>query len=260
MRQHRFIGPRREGSHLLRLAAALFVEVAQEDGAWVATVTTRNAGAGHRLPTGEPLRSVLLTVDAQCDEAPLEAIGGDALPVWAGALERRAAGEDWSVWATAEAGDQIQVVRRTGAWHDYAGFGPFGDGRFDAEAKGLPVEHVVGSAVLNADGRPDEPLPEGDFAYRLRGDGPRAGRAGVAFARVLAGTTGDLMVPHHAAVDVVSDNRLAPQQSWVSTHRFEGACETPTITARLWHRPYPLGLGQSRGWPKHDQLMFEVRR
>ena len=41
-------------------------------------------------------------------------------------------------------GQVVRVVARTGQHHDYTGHGPFGDGTFDAVAKGLPVEHVVG--------------------------------------------------------------------------------------------------------------------
>jgi hypothetical protein len=67
------------------------------------------------------------------------------------------------------------------------------------------------------------------------------------------------MVPHYRAVDVVSDNRLAPQAEWTSVHRFELAgCTEPEVRARLVYRSLPPTLLEERGWERGDQLMTEV--
>lgn len=259
VRKHAWYGPRQPESGMHEVAAALFVEKTVADGELVAQVTTKNVGCGHALPTGEPLRSMVLRVEASCDGEPLQAIGGDAVPDFGGWLDRR---EDLTTWPGAEPGDVVRVVRR-GGFHDYVGFGPFGDGRFDAAGKGLPVDEVVGEAiVVSMTGDVptfDRALPDGDFAYRGRGEHV-AGAPGFAFARVLVGPDGRTMVPHFQAVDVVSDNRLLPQQSFTTTHRFASPCEAPVVRAVLVHRPFPPALAEERGWTATPSIMAEVER
>lgn len=266
VRHHSWVGPRTPESGMLGLAAALLVEKEVVDGELVARVTTRNVGPAHAIPTGEPMRSLLLVVDAYCGEAPLEATGGDVVPGWGGASEARPFDEPLR-WTDVAPGDRIRVVETDGTYHDYQGFGPFGDGRFDAAEKGLPVERFVAEAEVVSVGDDgivlDRTLPEGTRAYRVRAaqaDAALAGRPGFAFARVLVDAAGDPMVPHHRAVDVASDNRLLPGQEWVSTHRFRADCAEPEVRARLLHRPYPYALATERGWELGDQVMTEVRR
>jgi len=258
---------------MLGLAAAIDIEKTVDAGVLTASVTVKNVGPGHAIPTGEPLRSLLLLVRADCQGAPLTALGGDAVPDFGGAADRQDAGGDWLAWPGAEVGDVIRVIGRTGSYHDYTGHGPFGDGRFDAAAKGMPVEEVVGQAtvieVIGDRVTLDTALPAGDLAYRAAAgswpvDGAAAtgwaGSPGFAFARVLADASGARMVPHFAATDVVSDNRLLPQQSWTSRHRFATACEQPVVDAVLVHRAYPLELARERGWMLTDSVMIEVTR
>jgi hypothetical protein len=114
----------------------------------------------------------------------------------------------------------------------------------------------------------DVPLPVGDLALRGRPDyfasndpltaAAVAGAPGFAFARVLADDAGELMVPHHRAVDVISDNRILPQQEWSSTHVFASACADPIVDAVLVHRAYPVKLADERGWTNTQQVMVEV--
>jgi hypothetical protein len=259
---------------MLQLAATVTLDVRVEGLDVVVDATVKNVGPGHAIPTGEPLRQLILMVDAACAAIPLHANGGDALPAWAGTLDSQPSGADWATWPGASVGDVIRVVSDSGGWHDYIGYGPFGDGRFDAPAKGLPELLVMGSATIiavNGDQVTlDRGLPPGDVAHRVSGGAlpingagalPQAGRPGFAFARVLADAAGQQMVPHHAAVDVVSDNRLLPQQSWTSTHRFDAdGCATPTAHAVLVHRALPLALACERGWPLQESVMVEVIR
>ncbi|MFT4628761.1 MAG: hypothetical protein ACI8PZ_007457 [Myxococcota bacterium] len=259
VREHSWVGPRQPASGMLELAASLSVDATVSEGTLAVTVTTANVGPAHAIPTGEPLRSLVLRVSAACD-APLVATGGDAGPDIGGHRGVQDAGADWLSWPGAAIGDVVRVVRRDG-WHDYLGYGPFGDGRFDAEAKGLPRERVVGQAVVVAvDGDRvslDGPLPEGDRAYLGDADDV-AGAAGFAFARVLTGVDGRRMVPHFLAVDVASDNRLLPGQSWLSTHTFDSPCASPVVTATLVHRAYPAALARERGWAVREAPMASV--
>jgi hypothetical protein len=105
----------------------------------------------------------------------------------------------------------------------------------------------------------DHPLAAGDAAYRVRGQA-WAGAPGFGFAKVLADADGARQVPHHRAVDVVSDNRLLPQRSLTTVHRFEGGCADPEVVARLVHRDLALGEATLRGWTVTDRTMVEVRR
>lgn len=273
VRHHGWYGPRQRDAGMLELAAALKLEKELVDGELVARATVENVGSGHALPTGEPMRSMVLLVEATCAGEPLAPTGGDAVPDVGGWLDRKEAGEDWTTWPGAEAGDVLRFVRRTGAFHDYDGYGPFGDGTFDAAAKGMPVEEVVGVAtVVSVDGDVvtlDAQIPDADVAYRGRGAGlpedgeaseARAGAPGFAFARVLAGADGARSVPHHLAVDVASDNRLLPGGAWTTEHRFAATCADPDVRAVLIHRAYPPGLAEQRGWTLLESVMAEAWR
>ena len=268
VRRHIWLGPRTEGRPLGPMAAAVELATNLVDGELTVTATTSNAGAAHAIPTGEPLRAIVLVVEAQCDDEPLLATGGEAIPDLGGYLDMKESGDDWHIWPGAKPGQTVRVVKNTGEFHDYPGVGPFGDGTFDAAAKGMPGSEVVGfSTVLEVDGDTvsfDTPLPAGDIAYLVAatdtGDAPQelAGAPGFAFARVLVGPDGQRMVPHYRAVDVASDNRLMPGKSWTTSHRFQAPCATPQVTARLIYRPYPLELARERAWEMVDAVLFEV--
>jgi len=273
VRHHSWIGPRQPESGMLELSAAVFIEKKVVSGTLIANITVRNVGPGHAMPTGEPLRSMLMLVDATCGGVSLEPTGGAVVPDFGGFLDRHAAGEDWSTWPGARVGEVVRVVRRTGSYYDYKGFGPFGDGTFAASAKGMPVEEIVGSSIVTAVSGSavtfDKPLPSGDVAYRVEPSvlptkgaiaASRAGAPGFGFARVLVGADGRRMVPHFLAVDVASDNRLMPQSEWSSEHRFKPTCGDPVVRAVLVHRAYPLWLARERGWTVRDSVMLETSR
>lgn len=273
VREHAWWGPRQRASRMLELAASLTLDTSVADGILTARATVKNVGPGHAIPTGEPLRSMVLRVEARCEGGALEATGGSAIPDFGGWLDRHEASEDWSIWPGARVGEVVRVVRRTGRWLDYEGHGPFGDGSFDAEAKGMAEEEVAGFAtIVSVAGDRvtfDRALPTGDVAYRgsaaeLPADGDEAravaGAPGFAFARVLVGADGARMVPHFQAVDVASDNRLLPQQAWTSTHTFAAPCAEPEVRAVLVHRAWPLALANERGWPLTESVMAEATR
>ena len=268
VRRHTWTGPRSDVADMLGLAATLTVDAVVVDDTLTAAVTVRNIGPGHALPTGEPMRSMVLLVEATCDGEPLPPLDGAAVPDFGGYADMQAAGEDWSTWPGAQIGQRVQVVRRTSAFIDYAGPGRFGDGSFTPEQRGMPVEEAVGGATITAvDGDAvtfDAPLPAGDMAYRIThaalpvtGDvvASRAGLPGFGFARVMVGAAGDRMVPHFAAVDVASDNRLPPQASFTSQHTFANSCADPIVEAVLLYRSYPLELAQQRGWEMTERVM-----
>ncbi|MCB9779108.1 MAG: hypothetical protein H6742_11140 [Alphaproteobacteria bacterium] len=268
VRRHAWFGPRSDEVDMLGLAARLDVDVSVAQAGLEVHATVQNVGPGHALPTGEPLRHLLLLVEATCDGAPLAAVGGDVVADYGGALDERDAAGDLSVWPGAEVGDRIVVVRRTGTWRSYRGPAPFDGSRFSDEEQGLAEEELVGEArVLAVDGERvtlDRALPSGDVARRLPGDGlptdgqaarPRAGAPGFSFARVLVDTDGSGMVPHHAAVDVQSDNRLMPRSAWTSRHTFAGCSGEARVDAVLVYRSAPLELAAERGWTLTERVI-----
>jgi hypothetical protein len=258
---------------MLQLAAALFVQEEVVAGELRVRVRVKNVGAGHAIPTGEPMRHLVLTVRASCGDEPLVATGGHAIPDYGGYFARKERGEDWNAWPGAHLGQIVRVIRRTGEWHAYEGVSPFVTGGLAPNERGMPVEVVVAERVITAidAGRVtfDSPLPDGDVAYLgdaaadLRGTSTApalAGAPGFAFARVTVGADGQRMAMGHRAVDIASDNRLMPQASWTSEHRFASSCEDPVVQAQLAHRAYPFGLARERYWNLQDSLMTEATR
>ena len=271
VKKHSWIGPRQPESGMLEMAAALHIETQRAGDIVTATVTTKNIGAGHAIPTGEPMRSMVLLVRATCGDIEQSAVGGDVVPAFAGYLERRTSNEAWTHWPAAEVGQQLVVIAQSGSFRDYDGPGSFALGQFTAAQKGLPEESYVGMATIVSvtDGfiTTEPPLPSGDVVYRVPattwpedGDaiGRYAGRPGMAFARVLADGEGHQMVPFFRASDVVIDNRLMPQYSWTSEHVFAVTCDTPVVDARLWYRPYVPEENDVKQWGGTQHLMVGV--
>jgi hypothetical protein len=64
-------------------------------------------------------------------------------------------------------------------------------------------------------------------------------------------------VPHYRAVDIASDNRIAPQAEATSTHRFTipPGCGAAKITATVLYRPVPVRLARERGWEARDYVI-----
>ena len=269
VRAHTWDGPRAVASGMLELAARLELATEVDGDVLVVRATVQNVGPGHALPTGEPLRQVVLEVDAACAGEPLDAVGGDVIPDWGGAAAERRAPDTLDRFPGAAVGDLVRLARAMG-WVDYEGYGPFGDGRFDAEAKGVPDYEFVGSAqivAVTADGvvTVDHPewLAQADVAWWVRAadtTAALAGRPGFGFARVLADAGGRRMVPHALATDVVSDNRLLPGASWTSEHRFRTVCADPVAAATLSYRAWPWAEAQRYGWELTPRTMAEASR
>lgn len=260
-RKHSFLGPRAIDSGMVEMAAAIFVEKSLSAGTLTARVTVKNVGAGHAIPTGEPLRSLILRVEARCETSTLAAVGGDVVPDFGGAIDERPRSDDFTTWPEGQVGDQLRVVRVPGGFRDYQGFGRFGS-VFTPEEKGMPIEELAGISTITSTTNGlalDPPLAAGDRVYLTRG-AAHAGAPGYAFARILVSASGEREVPHYAAVDVASDNRLLPSQRFTSTHRFAASCANPMIVARLIHRPYPLAYVLERGWVFRDRVITEVTK
>ncbi len=255
VKKHAWSGP--DSGELLKAAAALSIDALKVGDKVEAKVSVSNY-SGHGLPTGEPMRSVVLRVAATCDGEPAAATGGVVVPDFGGFAARKTKADDWTKWPGAAVGDVIRVVAEPGGHSDYLGSGKFGDGTFDAAAKGMPVQRLVGSArVTKVDGDKvtlDGKLPAGDVAYRVGPTGD-AGGAGMAFAKVLVGPKGARMVPHFLAVDVASDNRIPSGATVTTRHVFKVGCDDPAITATLVHRDYPPALAAERGWKAQDRVI-----
>jgi hypothetical protein len=70
---------------LLQDTAALDVETRRVDDRLQVTVRVTNSGAGHHIPTDNPLRNMILLVQALGDDgSPLTLADGPMIPVWGG--------------------------------------------------------------------------------------------------------------------------------------------------------------------------------
>ncbi|MEJ7734825.1 MAG: carboxypeptidase-like regulatory domain-containing protein [Polyangiaceae bacterium] len=285
IRQHVFLGPLAGSPRLIDGAVQLFVSpVAGPSGIEVA-VTLYNGLAGHAVPTGEPMRALLLLVRAEACGEPLAATGGMTLHDVGGALAEGEVGAGVSAagatlaWAEgaarAQPGDVVRAVRPTGAFDDYPGIGFFADPALGPEDKGMPRREPVGQATvvsvaggvitLDAALAPIEgtaccsarrwPAHRWTARRRARWPAPRA-----ELARVLVDPAGERLVPHYRAVDMASDNRLAPQIEQVTAHTFAlpPACDAAQVSATLVYRPVPLHLAALRGWEARDWVIAEA--
>lgn len=267
-KHHHWVGPRFTGQRMLQLAAALQIEKSVDEGVLTAQVTVKHVGPGHAIPTGEPMRSMVLRVRALCANEELMPAGGHVVPDFGGYEELREAGQDWQSWPQAAVGDELRVVMRTSGFHDYSGFGPFGDGTFSASQKGMPVEIWEGTSTvlaIDAEGSLvlNQPLPAGSRVYRIRrsvsGEASQAaGSPGFAFARVMVDAQGNRMVPHYAAVDVASDNRLLPFDAFTTSHAFVSTCANPVIKAVLLYRSFPHSISAEKKTLWTESVMQEV--
>ncbi len=263
---HEDVGPQ-QSAEILANAAMLAIESKVADGTLTAAVTVTNSGAGHALPTGEPFRNLVLRVEAECDGVPLIPTGGDIVPGWGGAEAERHAPERLDSFPEAAVGDTLRLARTVG-WVDYTGPGPFGDGTFTAAEKGLPAMDFLAALKVTAVGADgtltvDAPetlaaaLAEADTAFLVRDAAEAAGAPGFGFAKVLVAADGATMVPHFRAVDVQSDDRLAHNASFTSTHRFAAPCSSPKVHATLDYRAFPLGIARTYGWDVGEARMEE---
>jgi hypothetical protein len=299
VREHAWWGPRQpKGKMLEQVASLKLSRLASASNELNIELETTNLGAGHFLPTGEPMRHLMTVVEAICTSRPLEqlaSIGGDAIHEIGGYQASKKIrlntqendqtqenaqtnqASDLLFWPQAQIGDKIRIIRQVNRFYDYDGFGPFSlvDGRFSAQEKGLQKEEIIGTYEIIAKDEnqmiqtiPSMPSPtiqdEVWIAYLIADQTQYAGKSGFSFARVMVSPefNADLsMVPHFIATDITRDNRLKPMTPWKTQHRFD--LSTPCdgeiqVNAKLIYRPYPYWLAKERGWYMWDRLMMEV--
>ncbi len=241
-------------------------------GAVEATATLRNLGAGHALPTGDPMRQVFVLIEATLDDVPVPAVGGRAVPDVGGWRAKGTVGDDVDVvgrsirFAGRTLDDvdasAVRFVRPTGEWDDYAGpgVGWLSGPERTPEEKGLPVHDVIGetavdslagdTATLASD--PPAVLP-GDVVY-LVGEDDQAGAAGWVYAKTLVDRDGERGVHHYRAVDVASDNRIPATGESSTRHRFPAAeaGSALRVTARVVYRRYAVPVARAYAWDVGD--------
>ncbi|NUP13626.1 MAG: carboxypeptidase regulatory-like domain-containing protein [Polyangiaceae bacterium] len=287
-RSHTFRGPLTEIPGVPRLldgAVTATIGASSSVGNVDIDVTLKNVGCGHAIPTGEPLRSMVLLIEAEGCGAPLIADGGMTIPDVGGALASGTAGTEvtfagtsatWPAGAAlASAGRVLRVVRATGAFWDYDGIGLFEGSALSPDEKGIEIMQPVGEAVVLsvtgsdiqlsaalsvlpgdtvylADAAPDD-FADGDPSLSL------AGAPGMAFGRVIVDSAGVRNAPHYRGVDIASDNRIGPQRELTTTHRFAlpVGCTEVVARARVLYRPLPLRMSRERAWEARDYVITE---
>jgi hypothetical protein len=260
-------------------APGLELVLAEEGGSLVATVTVKNQWAGHAVPSGEPMGQLMVLVTATDGAGtPVLPAGGQVIPDIGGSLAVRTLGEDIAIDGTAlsapgaslDGATVVRIARPTGEWVDYAGpgVGWFSETGTSAEDKGLPdldfiaelqVDSTAGDSVILA--AAPGVLEDGDLVFIGRTD-HAAGAPGWLFAKTMADAEGRRGVAHYRAVEIASDNRIAPRGEGVSQHGFAMPAdgESLTVTATLIKRPYPSALADRYGWPVSDLVLRTVEQ
>jgi hypothetical protein len=285
IRQHLFRGPLQGNPRLIDQALYVSVKTESDGDELIATVSLSNNGCGHAVPTGEPMRSLIMLVEASGSCGDLEPSGGMTVHDVGGAMAQgvlgitvlpSGGGVDWPVGAAlAQVGDSVRVVRPTGVYDDYNGVGAFGGTQMSPEAKGLEIDRPVGEALIESINGSQIILDKaffmedgdifylGDSLLSALVDGQEAlhlaGRAGYTFSKVLVDSDGNRQVPHYKAIDMASDNRISPGTNSLTTHRFEipSGCSSGEVRASVLYRPIPLNLARLRGWDSKDYLIAE---
>jgi hypothetical protein len=167
----------------------------------------------------------------------------------------------------------VRAARPTGVYDDYAGIGFFANPALSPAEKGIEIKSPVGEATVmgNSGGvltlsqplalQMGDRLYVGDALAGLPADGvvslALAGSAGYSFARTLVDPLGQRGTPHYRAIDMVSDNRIAPGAYATTKHGFAIplGCSLATISAAVIYRPIPVGLARPRGWDARDYVV-----
>jgi len=280
IRSHVFRGPLAGPSRLLDVAVGLWLDTEIKNGDLSVNVKISNQGAGHALPTGEPMRSVLLVVRANACGNQLVLKDGLTIDDVGGTISRGIVGQDISIagndwfWTAgakvAKPGQVLRIVRNTGQWVDYPGIGFFANAALGPADKGIPLYAPVGEArivsVTNGAFTVDSLISAqfgdivwlGDDVQSDFADGASslamAGVAGQSFARVLVDAAGERLAAHYKAVDMVRDNRLPPLEPVITSHLFAlpAGCASASVTATVLYRPVPVHFGYLRGWETRD--------
>lgn len=255
-------------------APGLSIDVDEMDGEWVVSVMVKNSAAGHAVPTGEPMKQLILLIRA-FDEVGNEIlpIGGQAIPDVGGFQTAAVLGEDAQIdgqnltidnWDDELEGEfGVRFVRPTGSWIDYDGPGTsyFSSGTLTPEQKGLEREEFLGEVSLLvssgtltlAEAPPD--TKDGDRIYIVKAGSDLAGSPGWLYAKTLTDSEGQRAVPHYRAVDVASDNRIAPGSTGYSEHRFARHDGMLTFEVSLMRREQPAAISDQYGWASTDTVI-----
>jgi hypothetical protein len=285
IRRHIFRGPLQGDPRLID--KAVYVSVMSEviGTELKASVSVANIGCGHAIPTGEPMRALLLLVEAEGDCGTLTTTGGKTIPDTGGVLLTGVVGDDIDFvgnsasWLDAntivEVGQVLRVVRPSGTFDDYQGVGYFGEVDRTPEEKGMEQYAPIGSALVvsidesqvqldaTLDVLPGDIVFLGEVWPDEPNDGQNsmalAGEAGYSFSKILIDAEGNRHVPHYRAIDIASDNRISPGTNVVTEHVFSipSECNTGTVTATVLYRPIPLAFAQERAWEAVDYIISQ---
>ncbi len=281
--KHIFRGPLEGSPRLIDKSLTVGIAGAVNGASLDVTVQLENINVGHAIPSGEPMRSLLLRLHADACGKAMTPAGGMTLDDWGGEIADATAGGAVTIngakltWpagaALAKAGDVVRVVRPTGLFDDYIGVGFFANPGLTPAQKGLEIRAPQGEAqVVSVAGgvltlATALALQAGDVVYLGEAEvwppvdgavaSALAGSPGYSFARTLVDPLGQRGVPHYRAIDMVSDNRISPQSKAVTRHAFAipAGCASATVTAVVVYRPIPVGLGRQRGWDARDYVV-----
>jgi hypothetical protein len=183
IRAHTFRGPLDQEpgvAPLIESAASLVIEAFDAGGELVVDVTALNVGAGHAIPTGEPMRAMFLLVEAEGCAKRFRPVSGATVPALGGTSRAGVVGADitaagatieWPALSAAAAGLVLRAARPTATFWDYDGIGLFAGATLSPADKGYEILEPLGeSEIVTVNGASltlfrDLDLLPGDVVY-----------------------------------------------------------------------------------------------
>jgi hypothetical protein len=283
IRNHIFRGPLEGEPRLIDKALYVSINAEETESTIDASISVANIGCGHAVPTGEPMRSILLLVEGNSSCGKLSPISGTTISDTGGYIlqdlidSEIQINENILIWdeATpyAHIGNVLRFIRPTGSYMDYEGIGYFSNPDLLPEEKGIEKRPLLGEyeiidIVDNQFVLSGEPNIEfgdivilGDSWSTNPSDGQvslnLSGHLGQVFSKVLVDDEGNRNVPHYRAIDIVSDNRISPGTNVVSNYVFDVpiGCTDISISATILYRPIPLSIAKVRNWEAVDYII-----
>jgi len=254
-------------------ALELTVAARVEGSSIVVDAAITNVGVGHGFPSGVTSRNALVVVTAELPDGRLVEVGGEVLPLYAGSYDSGTVASstadvltlDHALDATA-VGREIRVWNDSSTPHPHQSFGllralPLAErGMMASEALGRFVVTAVRGTEIEVDAGGVSLLGLTGARFAIGDEERLAGVAGLGLAKVNVASGDVPNVPFWRAVDVIYDNRLAPDETQRTEHRFalpEGASGSVTVRARVIYRSAFVDLASERGWAGNESVALE---
>jgi len=243
---------------LLRRSVQMTCQASRRANSIHVSITLQTTGVGHRMPTGSPLRHLILTVKASGPDGPLELIKGPRLPAAAGLLKAgsTATGHRTGQNAGMQNGASDRKTGRDISHAVAAGCArPVSGGAHSVQSPDGEGQDGMSTSAASV----VRPGARDDGHSELITPWPRdlAGLPGKLYAKLLIGPDGTVPVPFWRSVGILQDTRLEPDKPDRVRFVFRSQPGPVTVTVRLIYRRSFLAVAVAKQWPDKDITLAE---